>query len=251
MGGVDMIQGDFPNHRRPAGVSHERNDERVAAASIRVLIGCETSGVMREAFLALGFDAWSCDILPADDQTNRHIKCDIRDILDDGWDVMCVMHPPCTRLCNSGVRWLHVPPTGKTKQQMWDELDAGAALFSACWNAPIPLRAVENPVMHKHAKSRISNYKPPAQIVQPWWFGDPFFKATCFYLEGLDALEPTEKLIPPARGTDDHKAWSMVHRATPGVDRWKLRSTTYPGIAKAAAAQWGGQAQKMKQMELL
>ena len=127
---------------------------------LRVLVGCETSGVVRRAFLARGHDAWSCDLLPADDQTNRHIQCDIRDILGWGWDLLAVMHPPCTRLCNSGVRWLHQPPRGKTVDQMWQELDEGAELFSACWNAPIPRIAVENPVMHKHAKQRIRNYRP-------------------------------------------------------------------------------------------
>lgn len=211
-------------------------------ADIRVLIGCETSGVMRRAFLACGFDAWSCDILPADDDTNRHICGDIRDVMHWGWDVLCVMHPPCTRLCNSGVRWLHQPPRGRTLVEMWAELDAGADLFSACWNAPIPLRAVENPVMHKHAKIRIRNYAPPAQTVQPWWFGDAAFKATSFYLSGLPPLRATRRLDPPRSGTAAHKAWSAVHRASPGPDRWKMRSATYPGIAAAAADQWGAHA---------
>lgn len=208
-------------------------------ADIRVLIGCETSGAMREAFLARGFDAWSCDLLPADTATNRHITGDIRDVMQGDWDMLCVMHPPCTRLCNSGVRWLHKPPQGRTLDEMWAELDEGAALFSDCWNAPIPLRAVENPVMHKHAKARIRGYQPPAQTVQPWWFGEPYFKATSFYLHGLPPLEATNRLTPPARDTDEHKRWSAVHRASPGPDRWKLRSATHPGIAAAAAAQWG------------
>jgi len=124
-------------------------------APLRVLIGCETSGVMRRAFAARGHDVWSCDLLPADDGSNRHIVCDVRDILGDGWDMLAVMHPPCTRLCNSGVRWLSVPPPGRTRAEMWAELDEGAALFSACWNAPIERVAVENPVMHKHARERL------------------------------------------------------------------------------------------------
>jgi len=229
-------------------------------ATIRVLIGCETSGQMRRAFLARGFDAWSCDILPADDPTNRHIRCDVRTILNDGWDMLCVMHPPCTRLCNSGVRWLTEPPTNRqpdypaeyehwTRDErlawMWSDLDRGAALFSDCWNAPIPMRAVENPVMHKHAKKRIRNYQPPAQTVQPWWFGEKAFKATSFYLDGLPALTATNRLTPPAKGTKEHKLWSKVHRASPGADRWKIRSATYPGIAAAAARQWGDQALKV------
>lgn len=209
---------------------------------MRILIGCETSGVVRRAFAALGHDVWSCDLLPAEDGSNRHMVCDIRDVLGEGWDMLAVMHPPCTRLCNSGVRWLHVPPPGRTIDEMWEELREGAALFSACWNAPIARIAVENPVMHKHAKALIENYEKPAQTVQPWWFGDPAFKGTSFYLRGLSPLVATDRLTPPAAGTFAHKSWSAVHRATPGPDRWKIRSRTFPGIAAAMAAQWGGEA---------
>lgn len=205
---------------------------------MRILVGCETSGVVRRAFAALGHDVWSCDLLPADDRSNRHIVDDIRNVLNDGWDMLAVAHPPCTRLCNSGVRWLHEPPKGKTREQMWAELDEGAALFSACWNAPIPRVCVENPVMHRYAKERIRNYAPPAQTVQPWWFGEKAFKATSLYLRNLPKLVPTNRLSPPRAGTDEHKAWSFIHRATPAVDRWKLRSQTFPGIANAMAAQW-------------
>ncbi len=102
----------------------------VAFRPLRVLIGCETSGMVRRAFQALGHDVWSCDLLPADDRSNRHMICDIRDVLFDGWDLLAVMHPPCTRLCNSGVRWLSKPPPGRTLADMWDELESGAALFS-------------------------------------------------------------------------------------------------------------------------
>lgn len=228
---------------------------------MRVLIGCETSGKMRRAFDALGHDAWSCDLLPADDGSNRHIVGDVRDLLNDGWDLLAVMHPPCTRLCNSGVRWLTEPPTNLNETYspaeraayralsrddrlafMWQELDKGAALFSDCWNAPIERVAVENPVMHHHAKSRIRNYEPPAQTVQPWWFGDEAFKATSFYLRGLPNLVATNRLTPPKAGTDEHKRWSKIHRAPPGADRWKIRSETFDGIAAACALQWGGHA---------
>lgn len=209
---------------------------------MKVLVGCETSGVVRRAFDALGHDVWSCDLLPADDGSNRHIVCDVRDLLGDGWDLLAVMHPPCTRLCNSGVRWLKVPPPGRTLEEMWAELDAGAALFSDCWNAPIERVAVENPVMHRYAKERIRNYQQPAQTVQPWWFGDPAFKATSFYLRELPKLAATHRLTPPPSGTEEHKQWSRVHRAPPRADRWKLRAVTYPGIAAAMAAQWGGHA---------
>lgn len=206
---------------------------------MRVLIGCETSGMVRRAFAARGHDAWSCDLLPAGDGSNRHFVGDIREYLHDGWDLLAVFHPPCTRLCNSGVRWLTVPPQGRTIEAMWAELDEGAALFSACWNAPIPRIAVENPVMHRHAKARIVNYAPPAQTVQPWWFGDPAYKATSLYLRGLPALVASQRLSPPAKGTDEHKRWSKIHRAPPGSDRWKIRSQTFPGIANAMADQWG------------
>ncbi|WP_334061695.1 hypothetical protein [Limimaricola cinnabarinus] len=207
----------------------------------RVLIACEFSGVVRRAFSTAGHDAWSCDLLPAEDGSNRHIVGDARELLHDGWDMLAVFHPPCTRLCNSGVRWLSVPPAGKTVEQMQDELREGAALFSAFWNAPIPRIAVENPIMHRHAKALIDGYEPPAQTVQPWWFGDPAFKATSFYLRGLPPLAPTNRLTPPAKDTDEHKRWSAVHRAPPGPDRWKIRSRTFPGIAAAMAQQWPGE----------
>lgn len=166
--------------------------------------------------------------------------CDVRDLLNEKWDMLAVMHPPCTRLCNSGVRWLTAPPRGRTLDEMWEDLDAGAALFSDCWNAPIERIVVENPVMHRHAKERIRNYAPPAQTVQPWWFGDTAFKATSFYMRGLPKLVATNRLTPPAKGTDEHKRWSKVHRAPPGPDRWQIRSETFPGIAAALADQLGG-----------
>lgn len=211
-------------------------------APMRVLVGCETSGQVRRAFAALGHDVWSCDLLPSDDGSNRHIICDVRDLLNDGWDLMAVMHPPCTRLCNSGVRWLSKPPPGRTSAEMQEELEDGAALFSDCWNAPIERVAIENPVMHKYAKALIRGYQPPAQTVQPWWFGDEAFKGTSFYLRRLKPLVATCRLTPPKAGTDEHKRWSRVHRAPPGPERWKIRSATFPGVASAMAQQWGGQA---------
>lgn len=207
---------------------------------MRVLVACEYSGVVRRAFAARGHDAWSCDLLPAEDGSNRHIVGDARNILDRGWDLLMVAHPPCTRLCNSGVRWLSQPPRGRTLEEMWAALDEGAALFSEFWNAPIERVCVENPVMHRHAKARIVDYQPPAQIVQPWWFGEPQFKATGLYLRGLAPLKPTRRLAPPAPRTDEHRRWSKVHRAPPGPDRWRDRSRFFPGIAAAMADQWGG-----------
>lgn len=205
--------------------------------SMRILVGCETSGVVRRAFAAHGHDVWSVDLLPAEDGSNRHLIGDVRDYLAGGWDLLTVMHPPCTRLCNSGVRWLHVPPPGRSTEEMWAELDAGAELFSACWNAPVPRVCVENPVMHRHARERIAGWAKP-QTVQPWWFGDPAFKATGLYLRGLPSLSPTNRLTPPRPGTPEHVAWSQVHRTPPGPRRWQSRSRTYEGIAKAMAAQW-------------
>ena len=210
------------------------------AVDKRVLVACETSGTVRESFNRLGFNAFSCDLLPADDTTNKHFQCDVRDILEDDWDLLIVAHPPCTRLCNSGVRWLHVPPPNKTKEEMWQELDEGAELFNSLWNAPSKHVAVENPVMHKYAKERIDNYVKP-QIVQPWWFGEPAFKATGFHLRNLPELIPTDKLDPPNKKDEPerHKAWSFIHMAAPSKDRWKLRSKTFDGIAAAMAWQWG------------
>lgn len=195
----------------------------------RILIACEFSGTVRNAFLERGHDAWSCDLLPSEDGSNRHIQGDARSILNDGWDYLIVAHPPCTRLCNSGVRWLHEPPADRTKESMWAELEEGAALFSAFWNAPIPRIAVENPVMHRHAKSRIINYAPPAQSVQPYQFGHGETKRTCLWLKNLPALVPTDIVA----GRE-----ARVHRMPPGPDRWKERSRFFPGIARAMAEQW-------------
>jgi hypothetical protein len=187
---------------------------------------------VRDAFLAAGHDAWSCDILPAERPSNRHIRGDVRDVLKDGpWDLLMVAHPPCTRLCNSGVRWLTKAPPGRTLTEMWLELGEGANLFSDLWNADVPRICVENPVMHKYAKERIVNYVEPAQSVQPWQFGHGECKRTCFWLKNLPPLVPTHIV----EGREQR-----VHMASPGPDRWKERSRFYPGIAKAMAEQWGG-----------
>lgn len=214
---------------------------------LRILIGCEQSGVVRRAFAALGHDVWSCDLLPAEDRSNRHIIGDVRDVMQDNWDLLAVFHPPCTRLCNSGVRWLHKPPPGRTLAEMWADLDAGADLFSAVWNVPhIPRVAVENPVMHRHAKARIENYQSPAQTWQPWQFGtdpdgpDNVKKRTCLWLRGLPPLVPTGTL-------DGSTARDEIHKASPGPDRWRERSRFFPGVAAAMAAQWGGYAMQQEE----
>lgn len=207
----------------------------------KILVACEYSGAVRNAFLDLGFDAWSCDLLPAEDGSDRHLQCDLRDIIDWDWDLIYVAHPPCTRLCNSGVRWLHEPPKGKTLDQMWEELDEAAELFSACLNAPCPRIAIENPVMHKHAKERIENYVDFAQSIQPWQFGHGETKRTCLWLKGLPKLEPTDIV----EGREQR-----VHRMPPGPDRWKERSRTFQGIANAMAQQWGTFAEEQLMQEM-
>ena len=190
---------------------------------MRVLVACEFSGVVRRAFKAMGHEAWSCDLLPSEDRSDFHICGDVREVLNDGWDLLMVAHPPCTRLCNSGVRWL-------AERNLWRELDEAADLFSVLWNAPVDQIAVENPVMHKHAKARIRNYVEPAQIIQPWQFGHGETKATCLWLKNLPKLRPT--CVVEGRTP-------RVHRMPPGPNRWKERSRTFPGIAQAMAQQWG------------
>lgn len=230
----------------------------MSSTELRVLVGCETSGVVRRAFAALGHDAWSCDLLPAQDGSNKHYVGDVRDYLHMDWDLLAVMHPPCTRLCNAGVRWLKEPPKQITASHypkhereaykkmsrderlafMWRKLEEGAALFSDCWNAPIERIVVENPQMHCYAKERIRNFQEATQHVQPWWFGVPRFKSTGLYTKNLPKLKPTNKLTPPAKGTDEHKQWSAIHLASPGEDRWKIRSDFFPGVARAMAEQY-------------
>jgi len=206
---------------------------------MKVLIGCETSGIVRNAFIEQGHDAWSCDVLPSDDQTNRHIQDDVLNVLkSDNWDMLMVAHPPCTRLCNSGVRWLHKAPPNKTLKQMWDELEKGAKLFSSLLNANVPRVAVENPVMHKHAKQRIENYQPFSQSIQPWQFAndddsdDNVKKRTCLWLKNLPKLIPTGNV-------NGSTARDECHKVPPSKDRWKIRSKFYHGIARAMAIQWG------------
>lgn len=212
---------------------------------LRVLIGCECSATVRRAFEAAGFDAWSCDILPSEVQgDNRHMVADVRDVLDrpdqyGSYDLVCVMHPPCTRLCNSGVRWLKVPPPGRTLSEMWAELDAATAFFDYCLNhSNAQFVAVENPVMHKYAKERINFGDVKPHFRQPWQFADDpdgpdnERKRTGFWCRGLPDLEPTGTL-------DGSTARSSVHFASPGKGRAKERSRFFPGMARAMAEQWG------------
>jgi len=202
---------------------------------MRVLVACEYSGRVRQAFRDLGHDAWSCDLLPSDDDSEFHFQGDVTDYIGGGivwsthenpfhWDLL-IAHPPCTRLCNSGVRWL-------AERDLWDDMREGAKFFNRLLNAPIPMVAVENPVMHKYAREIVG--RRPDFTVQPWQFGDPAKKRTCFWTRGLPALTATSDMTA-ADATAD------CHLASPGPDRWKQRSMTYQGIANAIAAQWGGQ----------
>lgn len=211
---------------------------------MNVLIACEFSGVVRDAFRERGHEAWSADLPgmePEGRWPNYHLEGDARWWLDGSrgpvkrWDLL-IAHPPCTRLTNSGVRWLSKPPAGRSVEDMQRELREGADLYLAFRNAPIPRRCIENPIMHRYAREMIQ--PGPRQVVQPWWFGDPAYKATGLELIGLPNLKPTHVLTEPERGSEEWKRWCAVHRAPPGPDRWKLRSRTYPGIAAAMAEQW-------------
>ena len=196
---------------------------------MRVLVACEYSGKMRDAFRAKGHDAMSCDILPTDVE-GPHYQGDVRDIINDGWDLM-VAHPPCTYLTNSGVTWLHKDPS------RWEKLDEGAAFFKSLLDAPIQRIAVENPIMHKYAKERIGGVKQ-SQVIQPWMFGHMEQKATCLWLKGLPLLKPTKDVKAEMMALPDN-ARQRLHYLPPSEDRWKKRSTTFKGIAEAMAEQWG------------
>lgn len=195
---------------------------------MRVLVACEYSGRVRDAFAARGHDAWSCDILPTDSLGN-HIQGDVLEVIGEDWDLM-IAHPPCTRLANSGVRWLH-------ERNLWQEMQDAANFYLALRNAPIAKKCIENPIMHRYARELLGNVS--RQVVQPWWFGEETFKATGYELHGLPELVPSNKLETPGKGTEEHKKWSWVHRCPPGPERWKIRSKTPLGIAKAMAEQWG------------
>ena len=190
---------------------------------MRVLVACEFSGIVREAFIAQGHDAWSCDLLPTE-MPGHHIRGDVRRVLDEEWDLM-VAHPPCKHLAVSGARWFK----DKQKEQA-EALDFVRTLL----DAPIPHIALENPV------SVISTHiRKPDQIIQPWMFGHGETKKTCFWLKNLPPLEPTN-IVDGREG--------RVWRCPPGPERWKERSRTLPGIAEAMATQWGSINSKSKRM---
>lgn len=184
---------------------------------MRVGILCEFSGVVRDAFIARGHDAISCDLLPTE-SPGPHIQGDCLAHDWSGFDLL-VCHPPCTYLCNSGVRWLSRPMRRA-------HMEMGRGLFMAMLALPCERIAVENPIPHKHAA--LPTY---TQVIQPWQFGDPESKATCLWLKGIPMLAPTNVVVATGRS---------VHRCPPGPERAAFRSRTFPGIAKAMADQWGG-----------
>lgn len=186
---------------------------------MRVLVACEFSGIVRDAFITAGHDAVSCDLLPTESD-GPHIQGDVLDVLDKGWDLM-IAHPPCTYLANSGVRWLH------EQEGRWQDMIDGAVFFRQLLNAPIPRVAIENPIIHKYAAKIIGRRQD--QCVQPWQFGHGETKAVCLWLRNLPAIEPTEIV-------DGREA--RVHHEPPSEERWKNRSRFYYGIAKAMAEQW-------------
>lgn len=199
---------------------------------MRVLVSHEFSGIVREEFRKRGHDAWSCDLLPTE-IPGQHLQCDFREALKQHWDFIG-FHLDCRVMANSGVRWLY-DEHGNRNEPRWTELDKAAELFNIALDCEVP-GYIENSVMHCHAKRLIRREQD--QTIQPWQHGEPYFKATCLWLRGIPKLAETRILPRPAKGTAEHKAWSMVHRATPGVDRWKKRSRTFPGIARAFAEQW-------------
>ena len=196
---------------------------------MRVLISCEYSGTVRDAFIALGHDAMSCDLLPTD-RDGPHYQGDVFDVIGDGWDLM-IAHPPCTYLCSSGLHWNKRYPERAQKTQ--DAL----AFVQRLMDAPIPRIAVENPIGRIGTAIRKAD-----QVIHPYQFGHDASKQTALWLKGLPLLQPTQLVAP--RLVAGNARWanqtdSGQNRLSPSPDRWKLRSTTYQGIADAMANQWG------------
>ncbi len=185
--------------------------------ALRVLVACEHSGAVRDAFTALGHDAMSCDLLPTE-APGQHYQGDVRDVLDYPWDLM-IAHPPCTHLSVSGARHF-------AAKRMDGRQQAAVSFFMTLAKSDIPMVAIENPVCIMS-----SMWRKPDQTIQPWQYGHGETKATCLWLKGLPRLTPTKVV-------DGREA--RVHRMAPGPDRWKERSRTFDGIAKAMAQQWGG-----------
>ena len=208
---------------------------------MRVLVACEYSGTVRDAFRARGHDAMSCDLL-ATDVPGPHYVGDVRDVLDDGWDLM-VAHPPCTYFTRAGQRWLHAPDDdrpGKLKgQPRWDAVTESLMFFQSLQLTDIPRVAIENPRPGSHVADVLGR---PDQLVQPYMFGHRETKETGLWLRNLPPLVPTVPDVAAERAATmalPARERAKVHHASPGPDRWKLRSVTYAGIAAAMAEQWG------------
>jgi hypothetical protein len=198
---------------------------------MNVLVACEFSGIVRDAFKDVGHNAISCDLLPSE-RDGLHLCRDVRKVLFSNeygkfrFDLM-IAHPPCTYLANSGVRWLYNKDKTPNAER-WHDMAEATKFFNDLLNADIPKICVENPIQHKHASKLIN--KKYDQIIQPWQFGHGETKATCLWLKNLPKLQPT-KIV------DGRK--DRVHKLPPSETRWKDRSRTYEGIARAMAEQWG------------
>jgi hypothetical protein len=193
----------------------------------RLLVACEYSGRVRDAFTAKGWDAWSCDLLPSERESGHHYQGPVEDLLKQHWD-MLIAFPPCTYLCSSGMHWT---TRGKRDPQLTEDALVFVRLLL---DAPVERIALENPVGCISTRIR-----KPDQIIQPWQFGHDASKKTCLWLKNLPLLQPTDVLPIPATGVWGNQTPSGQNRLAPGPDRWKERSKTYEGIANAMAAQWG------------
>lgn len=200
------------------------------------LVACERSGTIRDAMIAHGIDAVSCDLEPTR-APGPHIVGDALEQITRRWAGV-IAHPVCRYLTNAGSKHLYIDGRKENgiNADRWADMRKAAAFFNAFKSANAPRIAIENPIPHRHSRALIG---APSQYVQPWWFGDPAFKATGWWLYGLPRLTATNRLTPPKPGTDEHKRWSFIHRMPPGPDREEKRSETFPGHAAAIAVQWG------------
>lgn len=194
---------------------------------MRVLVACEYSGRVRDAFLRAGHYAASCDLLPSDSSIGDHYQCDVMEIIDHGWDLM-IAHPPCTYLSVSGMHWT---TRGLRDPQLTED---ALAFVQTLMDAPIERICIENPVSVISTRIR-----KPDQIIQPWWFGHDASKKTCLWLKNLPHLIPTDMLPGDARTRRGNQTENGQNKLPPSKDRWKIRSETYQGIADAMASQWG------------
>lgn len=200
----------------------------------RVLIAGEEWGRGRDAFLALGHDAWSCDLKPTR-VPGPHLQCDVREVIGQQWDIL-IAHPVCKYLTNAGARWLYERGTRTRIEARWAQLQPAADHYNMYVDANhIPMRCIENPIMHEHARALI-HQAGVLQYVQPWMFGDPYTKATGLRLIGLPKLVATHKK------SDYTEIFAECHKMAPGPERESLRSSSYYGIMGAMAVQWGGKA---------